>query len=87
MVTHNPLHRSQRAALPRWAPASGDAIKAHERIGVADSGRRKPARDVATHSLPRQTVLLASTPKRSTPEATDSRVEGAQGRGPFMGTP
>src|SRR4029450_2715885 len=31
-VTHHPLHRSGRAALPHPAPPSGDHAKPHERI-------------------------------------------------------
>jgi hypothetical protein len=41
MVTHNPLHGSGRAALPHPALAWGDDAQAHERLRVADAGRRK----------------------------------------------
>jgi len=35
-----PPHRSQRAGLPHWAPASGTSVEAHLRIGMPDTGRR-----------------------------------------------
>jgi len=34
MIAHDPLHRSQRAALPHWAPALGDDEQALRGIGV-----------------------------------------------------
>ena len=56
MVTHNPLHRSGRAALPHPAPTLGDDAKAHEGIGMADARGRKPADDVTSHPMPRHAV-------------------------------
>ena len=35
-----PPHRSQRAGLPHWAPASGTSVEAHLRIGMPDAGGR-----------------------------------------------
>jgi integrase len=48
-VTHDPLHRSGRAALPHPAPTLGDDAKPHERIGMADADGRKPAEAVLPH--------------------------------------
>ena len=35
-----PPHRSQRAELTHWAPASGSGVEAHQRVGMHDVGRR-----------------------------------------------
>ena len=35
-----PPHRSQRAALPHWAPTSGDDAKSLQGIGMEDAGGR-----------------------------------------------
>jgi hypothetical protein len=50
MIAHDPLHRSGRAALPHPALALGRDGEAHARIGMTDTGRRKPAGGVATYS-------------------------------------
>jgi hypothetical protein len=39
-LSGGPPHRSQRAALPHWAPASGDGVEAHVREGMLHTGRR-----------------------------------------------
>jgi hypothetical protein len=50
MVTHDPLHGSGRAVLPRPALASGDDAEAPQRIGMIDTQRRQPAVDEPPHS-------------------------------------
>ena len=40
-VTQRPPHRSERAALPHSALASGDDARAYQRIRMTDTGRRK----------------------------------------------
>src|SRR5438445_138105 len=62
MVTHNPLHRSRRAALPHRAPALGEDVEARPRVRVANMRGRKPAGGVATHRLPGEAELLAAPP-------------------------
>ena len=52
MITHNPLHRSVRAAFPHTAPASGDNAHSPQRIGMAHGGGRKPAVNEPIHSFP-----------------------------------
>ncbi len=42
LVTQRPPHRSERAALPHSALASGDDAKAYQRIRMTNTGRRKP---------------------------------------------
>src|SRR6266496_3858033 len=57
-----PPHRSQRAGLPHWAPASGGGVKAHLGIGVQDAGRWEPSLNEAVRALPGPVVALAATP-------------------------
>ena len=47
MVTHNPLHRSGRAALPHPAPTLGDNAEAHEGILFVNLAVRDLERSVA----------------------------------------
>src|SRR3989442_5785091 len=77
MVTHNPLHRSRRAALPHRAPALGSDGKAVPGIRVADTRGRKPAVDIAVHPLPREVVSLTATPERAVPQSPHFQTEGA----------
>jgi hypothetical protein len=37
-LTGGPPHRSQRAELPHWAPASGANVEAFVGVGVQDAG-------------------------------------------------
>src|SRR6266542_1188348 len=62
-----PPHRSQRAGLPHWAPASGGGVEAHLGVGVQDAGRWEPSLSEAVRALPGQVVALAATPKRLAP--------------------
>ncbi len=80
MVTHDPLHRSQRAEVPHWAPTSGINAKPLSGIRMADPGRREPAADVAPHSAPGHPVLLAAASQRSAPQAPDFLPERPEGR-------
>jgi hypothetical protein len=43
MMTHHPLHGSQRAGLPHWALASGDNAKSPQGIGMANGWKGQPA--------------------------------------------
>lgn len=62
-LSGGPPHRSQRAALPRWAPASGDGIESHPREGMMHSGRREPLGRDAVHPTV-ETIGLATTTER-----------------------
>src|SRR5206468_6694522 len=76
MVTHNPLHRSRRAALPHRAPALGNDAEASPRIRVTDTRGRKPAVHVAVEPLRREAVRLAAAPERATPQSPHGFTEG-----------
>ncbi len=62
-----PPHRSQRAGLPHWAPASGSGSEAHFREGVLQVGGWEPSLSEAAHALPVQAVALAAAPERLEP--------------------
>ncbi len=66
-VTRHPSHRSQHALLTHWAPALGSGVKAVQRLRMKNTNRRKEALQQNFKSLPRHTVALASSPKRSQP--------------------
>ena len=59
-VTGGPPHRSQRAELPHWAPASGGGGEAHLGIRMHDAGGREPAGFQPLHASPGEPVLLAA---------------------------
>jgi len=59
LVTQRPPHRSERAALPHSALASGDDAKAYQRIRMTNTGRRKPSVHEAFHSIPNQAMFVA----------------------------
>ena len=63
-LSGGPPHRSQRAELPHWAPASGTNVEAHLGIGVQDASRGKPSSGEALHPLPGEAVALAAAPER-----------------------
>src|SRR5215472_8644201 len=71
-----PPHRSQRAALPHWAPASGGGVEARFGIGVQDAGGREPPLRKAVHALPGQAVTLAASPERLAPVSDHLVPEG-----------
>src|SRR5437867_8236802 len=80
MVTHNPLHRSGRAALPHPAPALGDDAQAHKRLRVADARGRKPPGDVLRHPAPRQVVRLTAAFENAPPQPHNLQAEDANAR-------
>src|SRR5258708_2742973 len=66
----SPPHRSQRALLTHWAPASGSGHETHFGIGMPNAGLRKPSGHEAEHPNPGQPMPLAATPERATPVPT-----------------
>lgn len=86
MISHDPLHRSGRAALPHPAPALGGDGEAGERVGVTDTCGWKPPVDEATHPVPGGGSGLAAAVE-SLPSQTTDRLAEASMAGPFMGTP
>jgi hypothetical protein len=78
MVTHNPLHRSRRAALPHRAPTLGDDGEADPGIRMTDTRGRKPAIHITSESLPWEAVLLAAASERATPKPPDLLPEDAE---------
>src|ERR1035437_3321124 len=71
-----PPHRSQRAGLPHWAPASGASVEARFRVGVQDLGRWEPSSSEAVHPLPVQAMTLAAAPERLEPATGHLIPEG-----------
>jgi hypothetical protein len=69
MITHNPLHRSVRAAFPHTAPASGDDAHSLQRIGMANGGWRKPASKEPIHSFPSDALATPAHTERVAPIA------------------
>ena len=86
MITHNPLHGSQRAGLPHWALASSDNAESTQGIGMANAWRGRPTPNEAPHRVPGDTGGLAPPPQRATPEAPHWK-QNVNNAGPFMGTP
>src|SRR5215469_15866246 len=80
MIAHDPLPRSGRAELPHPAPTLGRDARAHERIRMTDSSRRKPARNVAPHAAPRQVITLAAMVQHRPPQIADCFAERTQRR-------
>ncbi len=68
-----PPCRSQRAALPHWAPASGSGVEAHIREGMLHTGRREPPDRDAVHPFPVETVAVHA-PSSMTPAFTHFRM-------------
>ena len=52
-LSGRPPHRSQRAELPHWAPASGGDAQALFGIGMQDSQAGEPSRGQPVHALSR----------------------------------
>jgi len=61
-LSGGPPHRSQRALLTHWAPASGASVEAHAWEGMLHTGRWEPMRCVALHPGPGDTGALAAAP-------------------------
>ena len=62
-----PPHRSQRAGLLHWAPASGGDAQALIGIWMKDSRLRQALLCEPVEPFPRESVFLAAAPKRSPP--------------------
>ncbi len=60
-VARHPPHRSQRAALPHWAPASGHNAKSFVRIRMIDTGDRELFVHVAVHAVPLDVAFVAAS--------------------------
>src|SRR5664279_2694871 len=74
-LADGPPHRSQRAELPHWAPASGSGGEGDARVGAHDAGRRQPRRSDPVVPIPSHSVPLAATPKRLEPVPPDLLTE------------
>src|SRR5215216_5919198 len=70
-ITSHPLHRSGRALLTHPALALGNDAKATRGIRVMQHWSWQPKINQAAHPLPRQACLLASSPQRPIPSASD----------------
>lgn len=79
-IADHPLHGSGRAALSHPALALGGDGEAHARIGMTETGWRKPAGDVGTHAAPRQMVALTPATQDAPPEPGHRFPERAQRR-------
>jgi len=79
-VTRHPPHRSQRALLTRWAPASGNDAQAFRRIRMQDSGIWEPSAYQSVHPRPRDSVPIAASAQRPTPQAENSLPEDREHR-------
>src|SRR3982074_2251465 len=74
-IARRPPHRSQRAALPHWAPTSGHDAKPHIREWMSQARGRQPAIDQALHSPPWHPAIPAPQPKHAMPVPYDMIVE------------
>src|SRR6266508_1537462 len=70
-LTGGPPHRSQRALLTHWAPASGTGVEAHVREGMLHTGGWEPPGNETFHPLPVHSGSLASAPERVEPVPYD----------------
>src|ERR1700681_2493280 len=77
-ITNHPLHRSGRALLTHPAPALGDDAKSSQRIGMMNSRWRQPAVNQTVHPLPGKARLLAPSPKRTIPVASNLKAKRVQ---------
>ena len=68
MVAQDPLHRSERAAFPHSAVASGDDAKPPQEMGMTDPRGRQPVGKEALHRNPRDTATLAPPRQGAIPE-------------------
>src|SRR4051812_17451602 len=67
VIAPRPPHRSQRAALPHWAPTLGHDAKPHVGEWMSEARRWQPQGDQTLHSFPSQPVSLAPPPERAAP--------------------
>ena len=59
-LTSGPPHRSQRAGLPHWAPASDPGVESHRGERMPYAGGWQPPFGKASHPVPVQPTPLAS---------------------------
>src|SRR5919197_5150034 len=78
MVSHNPLHRSGRAALPHPAPTLGDDAEANEWVGMPDAGGRQPPVDLSGHPVPRHGVPSATAAQDLPPQPPHGLTKGSE---------
>ena len=62
VLADGPPHRSQRALLMHWAPASGTNVEPRFGKWVLDISWREPLIRETVHALPVQATALATTP-------------------------
>ena len=74
-IARRPPHRSQRAALPHWAPTLGHDAEAHVGEWMSQARGWQRVIDQAFHSLPCQSAGLAPPPQRTAPVPGDMVVE------------
>ena len=66
-VARRPPRRSQRAALPHWAPASGQKAESLVRPGVHDARAWEEALGDPSHLLPGDLGLMAAAAETALP--------------------
>ena len=69
MITHNPLHRSQRAELPHWAPTSGSDVPTEIGIRMHDARQWKPFVLQTGHTFTCQPMPLTPSPEGTIPQS------------------
>lgn len=83
MVTHSPLHRSQRARLTHWAPPLGHDAQALLGIGLEDVRRRDEMRDPHVETpqeFAMRAMALGATLKTAPPQPECGVAERVQRR-------
>jgi hypothetical protein len=79
-VSGHPPDRSQRPLLTHWAPASDHDAQAFRRIGMENVGIREPSACRSVHSRPGDSMPIAASAQRPTPQAEDLPPEGHEHR-------
>jgi hypothetical protein len=77
-ITNHPLHGSGRALLTHPALALGDDAKAARRIRVMQHRTGQPMVNQTAHPFPSQPRLLAASPQRPIPSASDVEAKHRQ---------
>ena len=70
MITHNPLHRSQRAVLPHWAPTSGSDVPTEIGIRMHDARQWEPFILQTGHTFACEPTPLTPSPENTIPQST-----------------
>lgn len=79
MVTHNPLHRSGRAALPHPAPTLGRDGQSLIRVRVVDAERGQVGAHHASRPIERQTTRgLTAATQSAPPQPDHAWTKGAE---------